>query len=79
MILDWEEHESLRVLLEEWLIGFLWFDRWCNYNGLLCLDLLDEGLLGFDVVNNWRVGIERYILLANSLEVELLGRRVTHI
>ena len=80
MVLDWEEHEALRILLKKWLISFLGLDRWCNCDyGLLCLDFLDDGFLDLDVVNDWRVGIEWHILLANSVEVELLGRRVTHL
>jgi hypothetical protein len=80
VVLDREEHEALRVLLEKWLISFFWLDRGCNcYNCLLCLDLLDDGFLDLDVVNDWRVGIEGYVLLVNDLEVELLGRRVTHL
>jgi hypothetical protein len=72
MVLDREENKALRVLLEKWLISFLWLDCWCNcYN---C-----DGLLDFDGVNDWRVGIEGYVLLADGLEVELLGRRVTHL
>jgi hypothetical protein len=60
MILNREEDESLRVLLEEGLISFLWLDCWCNcHNGLYYLDFLDDGLLHFDSVDDWRVGIER--------------------
>ncbi len=80
MVLDWEQNEALRVLLEKWLISFLWLDCWCNcYNCLLCLHFLDDGLLDFDVVNNWRVSMERYVLLANGFEVKLFGRRVAHL
>lgn len=80
MVLDREEHEALRVLLEKWLISFLRLDRGCNcYNCLLCLDLLNDGLLDLDVVNDWCVGIEGCVLLVNGLEVEPLGRRVTHL
>jgi len=80
MVLDREENKALRVLLEKWLISFLWLDCWCNCcYCLLCLHFLDDGLLDFDGVNDWRVGIEGYVLLADGLEVELIGRRVTHI
>lgn len=75
MVLDREEHKALRVLLEKWLISFLWLDCRSDYcERLFCLDLLDNGLLDLDVVNDWRVGIEGNVLLVESLEVELLGR-----
>ena len=65
--------------MEERLICFLWLESRCGSSLHNCLDLLDDGLLEFDVVNDGRVGIERQILLANNLEVELLRRGITHL
>lgn len=76
MVLDWEENEALRVLLQKRLVCLFGLDRWSYHNGLL-LDFLD-GLLDHDV-NNRRVGVEGHVLLAGSCELELLGRRLAHL
>lgn len=77
MVLDWEQDKALRVLLEKGLIGLFRLNCWRNNNGFLYLDFLD-GLLDLDL-DNRRVGVKRHVLLASSLELELLGRRLAHL
>jgi hypothetical protein len=79
MVLDWEKYEALWVLLKEGLISFFWLYSWRNHDCLLCLDLLHDGLLDFDGVNDWRVSIERNILFSRGLQVELLCWGGTHL
>ena len=80
MVFDGEEHESLCVLAEQWLIGFLWLEALCNHSLDLCLlDILDDGLLDLDIFEDGRVGIQGLVLLVGSSEVELLRRGVTHL
>jgi hypothetical protein len=70
MVLDWEEHESLWVLLQKRLICLLWLDGWCNCDLLrLHLDVLDVRY-----PHNW----DSDVLLVCCRE-ELLGRRVAHL
>jgi hypothetical protein len=77
VVLNREQDKALRVLLEKGLIGLFRLNCWRNNNGLLCLDFLD-GLLDLDL-DDWRVGVERRVLLASSLELQLLGRRLAHL
>jgi hypothetical protein len=76
MVLDGEEDESLRILLEEGLIGLLGLNGVGNsrLGGLFCsLHLGDDGLghgLGGDFFG-WRV-----VLLVGDAEVKLLDRRL---
>ena len=73
MVLDWEEHKALRILLQERLVRLLGLNCRCNDDDLFCLGLFDDEILDFDVVNDRSVGIEGEVLFASSLEVKLLN------
>lgn len=72
VVLDGEEDETVRVLLQERLIGLGLLDARSNLGGLdgLLAQLVDRRVDGLG---------RRDILLASGLEVELLDRRVTHL
>lgn len=78
VILDWEEHESVRVLLEDWLVGLVWLNAGCNFG---CLwPGLDNFCYGLRQVGRLRLGYrldrDRHVLLVLRVEVNLLDRRV---
>lgn len=66
MVLDGEKDESLRVLLEEGLVGLLGPEA---RGGSGLLDLLDLGDDGLDLLDGSDVGV---VLLISDVEVELL-------
>ena len=77
MVLDWEEDKSLRILHEQRLICLLRLEFRCNSRD--SLGLRDDWLRDDDIGDNWGFGVEGHVLLANSLEVELLDWRVGHL
>lgn len=73
VVLDGEEDETVRVLLEKRLVGLKLLDARSNLGAL-------DGLLGG--LGGGRVnGLERRgrVLLAERLEIELLNGRVAHL
>jgi len=66
VVLDGEKDESLRVLLEEGLVGLLGPEA---RSGSGLLDLLDLGDDGLDLLDGSDVGV---VLLISDVEVELL-------
>ena len=79
MVLNWEKHKTLRILAQERLISLLWLKSGCYHSSDLLLDLFNDGLLDFNVVEDRRVGFERLVLLVRNPKVELLRRRIAHL
>lgn len=74
MVLDWEQHKTAWVLLQQWLVDLLWLDCGRDCNSLL--DVLDW-LLDLDVAG--RVDLGWHVLLAGNVEVQPLDWRVVHL
>ena len=86
MVLDGEEDETLRVLLENGLVGLVWSNARGDGLGLLLLNLLgldDLGVLhlglgSVDLVGQTGEGslVHGVVLLVGGIEVELLNGRL---
>jgi hypothetical protein len=74
MILDWEEHEAVRVFLEQWLVRFLRLDG-RSHDWLLCLWLLDTKL---GCLVDLSSGLLQ-VFLASSTEAQLLHWAIHHL
>jgi hypothetical protein len=73
MMFNGEKNKTLWVLLEQWLVGFLWFDSGCNSGFAFEFDFLGQIKLGDALDWDWD------ILLVDRGEVNHLSRRVAHL
>ena len=76
MIFDGEEHETLRVFSQQWLICLKLFDSWSSLWNLWCDDLNFLLLEYYQRVDGEILDWSRQVLFVLDAKVKLLCRRV---